>query len=111
MGNLLSSNMAQGQAPEGNSMPRRFRNAIGPAVRRLRVSKGLTQDELAARLALAGLDAADRVWVAKVESQIRSVFDFELAVIASVLGVTAEDLMPAAKVLKRDLPALQRGEQ
>ena len=46
-------------------MPR-FRNAAGPAVRRLRNERGLTQDELAARLVLSGLENADRVWIAKV---------------------------------------------
>ena len=92
-------------------MPRRFRNAIGPAVRRLRVERVLTQDQLAARLVLAGLQNADRVWVAKVEAQIRSVFDYELAVIAAVLGVTADELLPKGKVLNKDLPALQEGER
>lgn len=91
-------------------MPRRFRNSIGPAVRRLRIERGLTQDELAARLVLGGLTNADRVWVAKIESQIRSVFDYELAVIASVLGVKADDLLPEERKLKKDLPALQEGE-
>jgi transcriptional regulator with XRE-family HTH domain len=92
-------------------MPRRFRNAIGPAVRRLRIGQGLTQDQLAARLVLAGLMNVDRVWVAKVESQIRSVYDFELAVIADVLGVTADEVLPDGKALKRDLEALQNGER
>ena len=66
---------------------------------------------MAARLVLAGLQNADRVWVAKVESRIRSIFDFELVVIAEVLGVTADDLLPKAKELKRDLRALQEGER
>ena len=92
-------------------MPRRFRNAVGPAVRLLRIEKGLTQDELAARLVLAGLTNADRVWVAKIESQIRSVFDYELAIVASVLGVKADDLLPEERKLKKDLPALQEGER
>lgn len=92
-------------------MPRRFRNSVGPAVRRLRVERELTQDQLAARLTLAGLENADRVWVAKVEAQIRSVFDYELAVIAAVLGVKADELLPTGKVLKRDLSALQEGER
>lgn len=92
-------------------MPRRFRNSVGATVRRLRVERGLTQDALAARLVLAGLTNADRVWVAKIESQIRSVFDFELAVIASVLGVKADDLLPDERKLKKDLPALQEGEK
>ena len=92
-------------------MPRRFRNTVGPAVRRLRVERGLTQDALAARLVLAGLTNADRVWVAKIESQIRSVFDFELAIVAAVLGVKADDLLPEERKLKKDLPALQEGER
>lgn len=92
-------------------MPRRFRNSVGPAVRRLRVERGLTQDQFSARLILAGLQNADRVWVAKVESQIRSVFDFELAVVAAALGTTADDLLPKQKELQRDLPALQKGKQ
>jgi transcriptional regulator with XRE-family HTH domain len=92
-------------------MPRRFRNSVGPAVRRLRIERGLTQDQLAARLALAGLENVDRVWVAKVESQIRSVFDFELAVVAAELGSKADDLLPKQKELGRDLPALHRGER
>ena len=92
-------------------MPRRFRNATGPAVRRLRMERALTQDQLAARLVLAGLGNADRVWVAKVETRIRSVYDFELAVIAAVLGVTADELLPGGKELKRDLPALNEGER
>ncbi|MAS93075.1 MAG: transcriptional regulator [Verrucomicrobiales bacterium] len=92
-------------------MPRRFRNAVGPAVRLLRIEKGLTQDQLAARIALAGIESADRVWVAKVESQIRSVFDFELAVIAEVLGVKVDRILPATDKLKDDLSALQEGER
>lgn len=92
-------------------MPRRFRNTVGPAVRRLRIERGLTQDQLAARLALAGLDSADRVMLAKIESQIRSVFDYEVAMIAAELGVAADALLPKAMDLKKDLPWLQKGER
>jgi len=46
-----------------------------------------------------------------VEAQIRSVFDYELAVIAAVLGVKADELLPKGKELKKDLPALQEGER
>jgi transcriptional regulator with XRE-family HTH domain len=75
------------------------------------MERGLSQDQLAARLQLAGLGGLERVMVAKIESQIRSVYDYELVVIAEVLGVTANDLLPKPKELKRDLEALQRGEQ
>jgi transcriptional regulator with XRE-family HTH domain len=68
-------------------MPLRFRNCIGPRVRQLRVERGLTQDQLAARLQIAGLHSIDRVALAKIESQIRSAFDYEVVVIASELGV------------------------
>lgn len=92
-------------------MPRRYRNSVGPAVRRLRIERGLTHDQLAARLNLAGLTGPDRLWVLRVESQYRSLYDYELAVIAEVLGVTANDLLPKPKELKRDLSALQEGER
>lgn len=92
-------------------MPRRFRNSVGPTVRRLRIERGLTHDQLAARLTLAGLDCPDRFWVLRVETQYRSVYDYELVVIAEVLGVTANDLLPKAKELKKNLPFLKKGEK
>ncbi|MCH7225099.1 hypothetical protein MLD59_03080 [Verrucomicrobiaceae bacterium E54] len=72
---------------------------------------GLTQEQLAAKLQLAGLHSVDRVAVAKIESQIRSVFDFELAVIAQVLGVDASALLPPVKALKADLDDLIEGRR
>ena len=92
-------------------MARRFRNCIGPRVRRLRIDRGWTQDNLAAKLQLAGLDGFDRVVVAKIESQLRSAFDYEAAVIARVLGVTLDDLLPGKSVLDKDLEDLVAGER
>ncbi len=92
-------------------MARRFRNCIGPRVRRLRIDRGWTQDNLAAKLQLAGLDGFDRVVVAKIESQLRSAFDYEAAVIARVLGVTLDELMPGKSVLDKDLEDLVAGER
>lgn len=97
--------------PLGNYMARRFRNLVGPKVRLLRGKLGLTQDQLAARLQLAGLVDFDRVTVAKVESQIRSVFDFELLVLSRVLQVDANELMAVPKAMVKDaLSRLERGE-
>ena len=62
----------------------------------MRGERNLTQEELATKLQLAGLDL-DRIAVAKIEARIRSVFDYELAVIAHLLAVTKE------------LPKLRRG--
>jgi len=92
-------------------MAKRFRNCIGPQVRELRKKKQLTQDQLAARLQLAGLHSFDRVTVAKIESQIRSVYDFELSVIAEVLGVSANELFPSRRQLKSSLDDLIAGEK
>lgn len=70
---------------------------------------GWTQDDLAAKLQLAGLLNFDRVAVAKVESQIRSLLDFELAIFADVLGVKSGDLVGSLESIRNDLEDLQRG--
>ncbi|HRH98291.1 MAG TPA: helix-turn-helix transcriptional regulator [Prosthecobacter sp.] len=92
-------------------MVRRFRNILGPNVRTLRQRAGLTQDDLAARLQLAGLENMDRVAVAKIESHIRSLFDFEVIVFAGVLKVSVEELMAVPhQRLKSQLPSLILGK-
>jgi len=92
-------------------MSRRYRNCIGPRVRELRMSKSLTQDQFGARLQLAGLHTIDRVGVAKIESQIRSVFDFELAIIAAELGVVPGELLPSVRRIKPELDDLIAGKR
>jgi len=89
---------------------RRFRNSIGPQLRRLRNEREMTQDALAGALQRAGLDM-DRTAVAKIEMQIRSVFDFELAMIARVLRVDMLTLLPSHAKLDRELPALMAGRR
>jgi hypothetical protein len=63
---------------------------------------------LAAKLQIAGLDL-ERADVGKIESQLRSLYDFELFILAAVLGVTATDLNPGLKKAKGDLSLLRRG--
>jgi transcriptional regulator with XRE-family HTH domain len=92
----------------GNTSERRFRNSTGPYIQKARLKLGLTQEEFAAKLQLAGFDI-DRFGVAKIESRVRSVFDFELALIGRVLGVDVTDLMPSAAELKRTFPHLRKG--
>lgn len=89
-------------------MPR-FRNAVGPQIAEKRMALGLTQDQLAARLQRAGLESIDRLGVVKIERRIRSVFDFELQIIAQALKADVASLFPAAEQTKRDLPDLRRG--
>jgi hypothetical protein len=80
-------------------MPVKFRkrvsrNIIGRRVReaRHRLDPRLTQDQLAGRLAREGVQL-DRVALAKVESGLRSVFDFEVKGLAAVLEVDANWLL------------------
>src|SRR5471032_2826326 len=87
---------------------RRFRNIAGPCIRRLRNARGWTQADLAAKMQIAGLDL-DRADIGKIESQLRSLFDYELFLFASVLGVTASDLNPGLKKAKGELSLLRRG--
>ncbi len=92
-------------------MARRFRNCIGPQVRAQRTAKGLTQEQLSARLQLAGLLSLDRVAIAKLEMQIRSVKDYEIVMIAAELGVEPGMLLPPVRKLKSDLDDLIAGER
>lgn len=88
---------------------RRFRNSVGPQIRKQRMRNELSQCQLAAKLQIAGL-SVERAGVAKIEAGIRSVFDYELAIIAQILGVKADELFPERNELKELLPALQKGE-
>ncbi len=95
------------QVPSGEHMSQRFRNILGPNIRKWRKKAGLSQDDLAARLQLAGLENIDRVAVAKIESQIRSLFDYELIVIGTVLKISPDELIATSeRSLRADLPTL-----
>ena len=71
------------------------RNIVGPIVRQLREKKGLTQPQLAAKLNVEGWDIS-RETLAKIESQIRWVADFEVLKLAGGLGVEGPDLLRLA---------------
>jgi transcriptional regulator with XRE-family HTH domain len=93
-----------------HTLKRRFRNVAGPTIRRLRNARGWTQANLAAKLQIKGLDL-ERADVGKIESQLRSLFDFELFLIAAVLDVETAVLNPGEKKTKSELAALRRGHR
>ncbi len=70
------------------------RNIIGQKVRssRLSFNPPLTQDQLSGRLAAEGIEL-DRVAIAKIESGMRSAFDFEVRALAVVLKVDVRSLL------------------
>ena len=61
-------------------------NASGPAIRALREKAGISQEQLAAKLQLAGLNLNQKA-VSRIETGDRVVPDFELNYFATVLGV------------------------
>ncbi len=71
------------------------RNIVGPVVRELREKKGLTQAALVTKLNLIGWDLS-RDTLAKIESQIRWVADFEILKLAEGVGIDAPELLRRA---------------
>lgn len=67
------------------------RNFIGDNVRRLRKIRNFTQEELAAKLQIEGLNI-DRPMITKIELQQREVYDYEAFYISKVLKVSIEEL-------------------
>ncbi|HEY1792552.1 MAG TPA: helix-turn-helix transcriptional regulator [Opitutaceae bacterium] len=68
------------------------RNIVGPQVRRIRNSQGLSQAALAAKCQRRGWDIS-RETLAKIESQFRWVADSDLVQLAKVLDVSELDLL------------------
>lgn len=67
------------------------RNIIGKKINAIRKLKGITQEQLTARLNVQGIDI-DRTMISKIETQTREISDFEIKAIANALGVTIEEL-------------------
>jgi len=72
----------------------RIRNIIGAQVRRLRSSKGWSQNDLTIKLQILGMEDATRCRISKIESRSACVSDDDLIYISRVLGVAVEDLYP-----------------
>jgi transcriptional regulator with XRE-family HTH domain len=68
-------------------------NMIGPQVRRLRYQRAWSQETLAGKLQLLGWDIG-RVGLAKIESRLVHVEEYELLFFARVFNVCLDDLFP-----------------
>ena len=75
-------------------------NVVGPQIRKTRYQMELTQEQLAARCQMAGLDIS-RATLAQIEGRFRYVTDEELFIFASALGVSFDDLYPAEMKKRR----------
>jgi len=69
-----------------------YEKRIGRNLRQLRRKRGLTQEELAARLQVAGCDVT-RSAVAKIEVAQRHIYPDELKTLHEILAVSYEELL------------------
>ena len=68
-----------------------MKNVVGKHIKELRERSGITQDQLAIRLEMAGWQV-DRFLISKIERGERQVLDTEVQLIAKVLKVSISSL-------------------
>jgi len=87
------------------------RNIIGPKVSWLRNRLGWSQDMLAAKLQILGMEKITRSRVSKIEAQLIWVSDADVYYLAEVLNVGLDDLYPKClrnpKVLANNMRSLR----
>ncbi len=68
-----------------------YDKCLGQNIRRLRIERKLTQEQLAARFQLRGCDLT-RSAIAKIESGFRHIYPDELKLMKEILKVSFEEL-------------------
>jgi transcriptional regulator with XRE-family HTH domain len=68
-----------------------MKNIVGKSVKTIRESQGITQEQLAIKLEMAGW-RVDRFLVSRIERGERQMLDMEIQLIAKVLGVSISSL-------------------
>lgn len=71
-----------------------MKNIVGKNIKVIRESQGITQEQLAVKLEVAGW-RVDRFLVSRIERGERQVLDFEIQIIAKVLKVSVSKLFSA----------------
>ena len=91
---------------------RQSRNIVGKRVKEARTlhSPPLTQDQLAGKLAVEGLQL-DRVAIAKIETGIRCAFDFEVRALAAALKVDTNWLLGIEAARSQATPGSSNGRR
>lgn len=67
-------------------------NMSGEQIRKRRIKLGLSQTQLAAKIQLAGLPL-EQMAISRMETGKRVIADFELPIIAEVLGISVYELL------------------
>ena len=73
------------------------KNIIAENLKELRFKKGLSQNDLAAKLQTMNVNI-DQQMISKIEKNKRQVTDFELACISKCLSITPNELMSFTKI-------------
>ena len=68
------------------------KNIIGANLKKIRLSKKLTQNDLAAELQLQGYEF-DRITILRIENGLRFVPDYEVKILCKALNITYEALL------------------
>jgi len=74
-------------------LDRSYDRQVGQQIRMIREQRGLTQEQLAARLQTHGCDIT-RSALAKIEAGQRHIYAFELRTLRDILSVPYETLLP-----------------
>ena len=69
-----------------------YEKKVGRNIRQLRESRGMTQEQLSAKLQLGGCDIT-RSAMAKIEVGQRHIYPDELKLIKEILGVRFDDIL------------------
>lgn len=67
------------------------RNIVGKSIRKFRIERKLTQEQLTAKIQLKGLEL-DRPMLSKIENNKREVLDFEVKAFSEALEIPIEQL-------------------
>lgn len=68
------------------------KNIIGKNLKRIRLEKKLTQNDIAAKLQLKGFEC-DRLTILRIENGLRFVPDYEVKLLCEVLEISYETLL------------------
>ena len=71
-------------------------NIVGPQIRKIRYQQGMTQEMLAAKCSVLGLELT-RATLSKIEARLRCVTDAEFVVLAKALKVEMKELFAGVK--------------
>lgn len=72
-------------------MNEEFEKAVGQNIRKIRISRGITQEQLAARLQILGCDIT-RSAIAKIEVGQRHLYPDEIKLLKEILSTTYDEI-------------------